>query len=74
MLLLVAFKFPGTFTVHKKDTGNVHSIQWSMRGALPFLNYIKNHVIVKHELVLKAIALAELHKSDYSKILIKMKD
>ena len=58
ILAIISLKFPSKVTYAKKD--GTHHIAWCGRNALPFLEFIKDHTIVKKRQVDLAIEFASL--------------
>ena len=66
LLALIALRFPGAVGPHVNNWGanrsNCYYIKWHGRFAIPFLEVIKDHVIVKRKQVGAGLELAKLTK------------
>jgi len=59
ILILVMFKFAGSFRVQKSKNGNYHKLAWYNKDSIKILEYIKDYVIVKKQLVEHGLELAK---------------
>jgi len=61
VLALIQIKYGGTLgcRTHKNRNTFCHDLTWVGKDCLDILNVLKDHVLVKHELVLLGIEMAE---------------
>lgn len=59
ILQLIGIKFPGTLQKHNGKS-SWYSLIWTGSMCVPILEYIKDHVVIKHALVENGIKLAQL--------------
>lgn len=75
IIYLIMMKFPGTIVKTLQNTklgkNTHHRIHWDGKQSIPFMEYIKDYTIVKHNLVTTALELARLFQQGNAKISVE---